>query len=83
MTIFLLKLSLCWTFFALLYTLWLRQETFFRANRIYLLGTAVLGLLLAALPAEQLPVPVDEGGMPVLSLPEFTVGIERSDFPDQ
>ena len=75
MTIFLLKLSLCWAFFALLYTLLLQQETFFRANRVYLLGTAALGILLAALPGEQMPVPVpDEGG---IVLPEFTVGIQQ------
>ncbi|MFN0176293.1 MAG: TonB family protein [Saprospiraceae bacterium] len=77
MTIFLLKLTLCWGFFALLYTLLLRHETFFRGNRAYLLGTAVLGILLAALPADQMPVPVDEGGLPVLTLPEFTVGIQQ------
>jgi TonB family protein len=75
MTIFLIKLSLCWAFFALLYTLLLRQETFFRANRVYLLGTAALGILLAALPGEQMPVPVLDGG--VIVLPEFTVGIQQ------
>jgi len=77
MTIFLLKLTLCWGFFVLLYALLLRYETFFRANRAYLLGTAVLGILLAALPADQMPVPVDDGGLPVLTLPEFTVGIQQ------
>ncbi len=77
MTTFLLKLTLCWGFFALLYSLLLRQETFFRANRIYLLGTAALGILLAAWPAEQLPVPVDDVGMPVMVMPEFTVGIQQ------
>lgn len=75
MTIFLLKLSLCWVFFALFYALLLRQETFFRANRFYLLGTAVLGILLAAWPAEKIPVP--ETGLKVVSLPEFTVGIQQ------
>lgn len=77
MTTFLLKLSLCWALFAVLYTLLLRHETFFRANRVYLLGTALLGVLLAAWPAEQLPVPMDEGGLPVISLPEFTVGMQQ------
>ena len=77
MTIFLLKISLCWGFFALLYSLLLRHETFFRANRVYLLGTAVLGILLAAWPGEQLPVPVDDGGLPVLTLPEFTIGVQQ------
>jgi len=77
MTIFLLKLTLCWSFFALLYALLLRYETFFRGNRAYLLGTAVLGILLAALPAEQMPIPEDDAGIPVLTLPEFTVGIQQ------
>ncbi len=77
MTLFLLKLTLCWGFFALLYSLLLRHETFFRANRAYLLGTAGLGILLAAWPAEQMPVPVDDGGVPVIVLPEFTVSIQQ------
>lgn len=75
MTIFLLKLTLCWGFFALLYALLLRQETFFRANRAYLLGTAALGILLAALPAEQMPVP--DSGIDVIDLPEFAVGMQQ------
>ncbi|MDO8367101.1 MAG: M56 family metallopeptidase [Saprospiraceae bacterium] len=75
MTIFLLKLTLCWGFFALLYALLLRHETFFRANRAYLLGTAILGILLATLPGEQMPVPEMDGGM--IALPEFTVGIQQ------
>ena len=77
MAIFLLKLSLCWAFFALLYALLLRQETFFRANRGYLLGSAVLGIILAALPVNQLPVPVEDSGLSVLNLPEFAVGVQQ------
>lgn len=77
MAIFLIKLSLCWGFFALLYTLLLRQETFFRANRAYLLGTAGLGFLLAASPGDQIPVPTDETGLPIVVLPEFVVGIQQ------
>lgn len=78
MTTFLLKLTLCWGFFALLYTLLLRQETFFRANRAYLLGTTVLGVLLAAWPSEQLPVPVYETGEPMVILPVVAVGIQQA-----
>lgn len=76
-TIFLLKLTLCWGFFALLYALLLRQETFFRANRIYLLGTAALGILLAVWPAEQMPVPVYDGGLLTVELPAFTIGLQE------
>lgn len=77
MTLFLFKITLCWGFFALLYTLLLRHETFFRANRMYLLGTVALGILLAAWPAEQLPVPTDDTGMSVIELPTFTVGLKQ------
>lgn len=77
MTIFLLKLTLCWAFFALMYHLFLRQETFFRANRAFLAGTALFGILLAAWPAEQLPAPVDEHGAPVIELPAVTVGMQE------
>jgi TonB family protein len=77
MTIFLLKLTLCWAFFALMYHLFLRQETFFRANRVFLVGTALFGILLAAWPAEQLPAPVDEHGAPVIELPAVTVGMQE------
>jgi len=71
--IFLLKLSLSWSFFALLYTWLLRHETFFRANRAYLLGTMVLGIVLAAIPAEQ----VYESAAPVMIMPVFTVGLQQ------
>jgi len=75
MTLFLLKISLCWAFFALLYRLLLRQETFFRANRLYLLGTSVLGIVLAAWPAESLPV--YDAGILTTTLPVFTVGMQQ------
>ena len=75
--VFLLKLSLCWGFFALLYVLLLRGETFFRANRIYLLGTVVLGILLA-LDLHWLPqLPVEAA--PLLVLPTITIGLEQAE----
>ncbi|HLP95517.1 MAG TPA: M56 family metallopeptidase [Saprospiraceae bacterium] len=77
MTIFLLKLSLCWAFFALLYHWLLRQETFFKANRAYLIGTALFGILVAVWPAEQLPAPVYESGLPMIELPAVTVGMQE------
>ncbi len=46
MPAYLLLVTICWGLFALLYVLLLKQETFFRANRLYLLLTAVLGLTL-------------------------------------
>lgn len=83
MTIFLFKLSLCWGFFALLYALLLRKETFFGANRAYLLGTAILGILLAALPAEKLPVPMDESGLFMIDLPLVVVGMQNMESAGQ
>lgn len=47
MLIYLVQATLCWGLFALLYTVLLRRETFFCANRAYLLATLLLG---AALP---------------------------------
>jgi TonB family protein len=47
MLLILLKLTLAWGFFALLYAALLRRETFFRANRAYLLVTAMLGPILS------------------------------------
>lgn len=79
MTVTLLKLTLCWSFFALLYTALLRYETFFRANRIYLLVSALLGIVLAALPADQIPVPVNEAGIPAFELPAFTAGLQQAE----
>ncbi len=43
---YLIQVTLCWAIFYALYWLMYRQETFFVANRLYLLLTLVLGLLL-------------------------------------
>lgn len=77
MLVFLLKLSLAWGAFALLYGLLLRQETFFRANRAYLLLTAAAGL---ALPfaAAWFPEKNLGAGLPVVHLPEVVVGLGRA-----
>lgn len=77
MMLFLLKLTLSWSLFALLYVLLLQKETFFRANRAYLLGTAVLGILLA-LPAEWLPDWQGTTRIRVSMLPAVTVGIQEA-----
>jgi len=76
MTIFLLKLTLCWGFFALLYTLLLRHETFFRLNRLYLLSTAVLGIALAAA-GHLLPALLGAEGMAAGVLPTVSVGLQE------
>ncbi|MEM9822138.1 MAG: TonB family protein [Bacteroidota bacterium] len=43
---YILEVSICWLGFYLLYLLFLSKETFFRINRVYLLSTLLLGLLI-------------------------------------
>lgn len=76
--IFLLKLTLCWGFFALLYTLLLRHETFFRLNRLYLLGTSVLGIALAGA-GHLLPAWLGTEGLAVGMLPAVSIGLRQVD----
>jgi TonB family protein len=49
MLTYLFYLTLCWASFALLYTTLLRKETFFIANRFYLLCVLAVGLVLPLL----------------------------------
>lgn len=78
MTIFLLKLTLCWGFFALLYALLLRHETFFRLNRLYLLSTAVLGIALTA-GGHLLPALLGAEGIAAGVLPTVSVGLQQAE----
>ncbi|MCB0523401.1 MAG: TonB family protein [Lewinellaceae bacterium] len=79
MVTFLIKLSICWGFFALLYIALLRKETFFQANRLYLLGTLILGLFIAAVPGEKIPEPIYVASFTEIALPVFTVGMEQAE----
>ena len=45
MITYLLQTSCCWIVFYLFYFLALRQETFFTSNRVYLLGSLLLGII--------------------------------------
>jgi TonB family protein len=76
--VFLLKLTLCWGFFALLYALLLRHETFFRLNRLYLLSTAVLGVALAAA-GHLLPALLGAESMAAGVLPTVRVGLREAE----
>ena len=49
-----LEVTLAWTIFYLVYMIFLRRETFFRANRWYLLHTLWIGALLPYL--RKLPI---------------------------
>ncbi len=46
---YLIDSTLCWTAFLLIYVLFLQKETFFRYNRLYLLSSMMLGLLMPLL----------------------------------
>lgn len=73
---FLLKLTVCWGFFALLYILLLRKETFFHANRFYLLGTLAGSMLLAAF-SHRLQEATGETGIQVVALPVVSAGFQQ------
>jgi len=75
--VFLLKLTICWGFFALLYALLLRSETFFRSNRLYLLGTMLAGIVLAAV-GDQLLAPIQEDVLPMITLPVVSAGFQQA-----
>ena len=51
---YIIKVTICWLGFYLIYTGLLKKETFFKTNRWYLLGTLVLGALIPLL--EFLPI---------------------------
>lgn len=72
MIVFLLKLTVTWGLFALLFATLLRRETFFHANRFYLLGTATAGIFLA-LPVDWFAGLTDKASLAVLTLPVATV----------
>ncbi|MBK9338143.1 MAG: M56 family metallopeptidase [Lewinellaceae bacterium] len=78
MLTYLLHVTICWSLFALLYTLLLRRETFFRANRFYLLLTVALGLTLPIVGhwlRALLPLP---DALPA-ELPALFVGLHRAE----
>ncbi len=79
MTLFILKLTLCWGFFALLYALLLRHETFFRLNRLYLLSTAAMGIALAGAGHLLPPDLLGNESMATAVLPVVSIGLQQVD----
>ncbi|MEZ4933545.1 MAG: TonB family protein [Saprospiraceae bacterium] len=73
---YLFKTTLCWSVFYLLYHLWLGKETFFKINRWYLLGTAILGALIPLIDFQWL-VPVHEEPAIVHYMQPITLGMEQ------
>ncbi len=76
----LIVITVCWGVFALLYQALLRRETFFGANRTYLLGTLLAGLAMPiVLDFWPTPTtPTDEIAAPVWLLPTVQVGIAQA-----
>ena len=78
---YIFETTVCWSFFYLLYVLWLRKETFFHANRAYLIGTLFLGLLIPTIdfiPTQQ-PIVIQDV---TVYLNEITVLAEGNPKPD-
>ncbi|MCK0123872.1 M56 family metallopeptidase [Gelidibacter sp. F2691] len=67
-------------FFLIIYDLFLKKETFFNWNRAYLLGTAILSVLLPFLKFESFRAIVPEPA--VVRLPEVIIGEVSSNFND-
>ncbi|WP_020538216.1 M56 family metallopeptidase [Lewinella cohaerens] len=80
MNTYLIELSLYWLAFWGLYALLLRQEKFFRLNRLYLLGTFVLGLVLPLIKWSTLWAAPEWLGMPVVWLQTVTVAPENANI---
>ncbi|HFA47784.1 MAG TPA: TonB family protein [Bacteroidetes bacterium] len=73
---YLLKASLCWALFYLLYHAWLGKETFFKVNRWYLMGTALLGLAIPAVDFQWL-LPAHEEPVLFTYLQPITIGVDQ------
>ena len=82
MIAFLLKLTIYWGLLALFYSLMLKRETFFRANRAYLLGTSALGILLALPVAWPLFWQSDSASWSAV-LPAVTIGLQQAEEATQ
>lgn len=73
---YIIEASVCWAGFYSLYALLLRQTTFFKANRWYLLGTLLLGL---GMPLSRVALPIPEAASAPVAyyLQPITVGVEQ------
>lgn len=80
MNTYLIEFSLYWLAFWGLYALLLRQEKFFQLNRLYLLGTFVLGLVLPLVPWSALWAAPEWLEMPVVWLQTITVVPENTNI---
>lgn len=72
---YLLKVALCWSVFYLLYVALFRRETFFQANRFYLLGSLITGAVLPLMPLQLLGWQQPE--MVSYSLQPIVIGVDH------
>lgn len=78
MLTYLFHTTICWGLFASVYALLLRRETFFRANRSYLLLTAALGIVLP-LVGHQISALLPAPEALSVILPTLTVGLQQAE----
>lgn len=76
--VYLLQINLCWTIFYALYWLFYRQETFFRANRFFLIFTLISGLLLPLDVAKWFSQSVDNENIAIIYLKEIIVNANQT-----
>ena len=76
MITYLIEVTICWAGFYGLYALLLSGTTFFRANRFYLLGTLLFGLLVPLLPLPTF-APPPEAIPGLVYLKPVTVGAQQ------
>jgi bla regulator protein blaR1 len=76
--IYLLQINLCWAIFYALYWLFYRQETFFRANRFFLIFTLLLGLILPLDVAKYFSQPIDNQNIITVYLEDLIVSSKQT-----
>ena len=76
---YIIEVSICWLGFYILYYFFLRGETFFKTNRIYLLSTTLLGLMI---PLLEMPYISSSPSAGLMSnyLEPITVGVKNLEY---
>ncbi len=77
---YLFEAGICWLAFYLLYMAFLQKETFFHLNRIYLLTTLVLGLLIPSFSFSLWPIAQEETLGMAYFLQPITVTVQNLEY---
>ncbi len=72
---YIFQISVCWVVFYVLYFCFLSRETYFHLNRLYLLATLALGLMLPIMPVSPGMI---TGTDLTIQLEEITIGISKA-----